>query len=589
MLTLAGYAQYPITSINITMPANPPANTSDWATAMPPVMITAQAQMRNGQVPGDVQECKILVTIKQGGSKKYGTFTPDNAPSAGFTTAVKNWSGSNATTLLGNSATLPPGTYELCVQFFTYNTPAKPLSNEVCKTFTIQGSKEESYTPPVNIIPADKKIFTENEIKAPITFRWTPLCCRPSNPPDYRLNVWQVGEGKNAAQVMQTEKPLISEMIKAQTQFTYRKGWDGKGNYVWRVEAIDGQGKVLGTSEATTFSVGSPCSPDYEMLFDSVYCGQDGKVHVQGHIKITPKPTVTVNSISLIQIKETNFSGADVPASIILPKNLTASGNSYPFSFIINGNMCDKELYIGYNINFTCSTTGQSINLPCGDSKKNIPCCRCTTCDNIDFTLGQETAQFKPWGSKPWWFSDNNYLYLTQPIVVGPPSIKVLQVKAEVVDFYWYVEGDCKKCNSNDYYWGNLITGNTNNTGFNPTGTSGTDDAGIPLPNSHEMDFISNSTSGATFNGNINLQLSLPPQTVLSCCKDCFRYCIRYTIVFKENGVCKTCTKVKCYEVKRQHRQSDIIMWPPLNDCGERPVINHGGGGVLLDNGVKNN
>ena len=52
MLTLAGYAQYPITSINITMPANPPANTSDWAKAMPPVMITAQAQMRNGQIPG---------------------------------------------------------------------------------------------------------------------------------------------------------------------------------------------------------------------------------------------------------------------------------------------------------------------------------------------------------------------------------------------------------------------------------------------------------------------------------------------------------------------------------------------------------
>ena len=52
MLTMAGYAQYPITGINSTMPANPPANTYNRAKAMPPVMITAQAQMRNGHIPG---------------------------------------------------------------------------------------------------------------------------------------------------------------------------------------------------------------------------------------------------------------------------------------------------------------------------------------------------------------------------------------------------------------------------------------------------------------------------------------------------------------------------------------------------------
>ena len=56
---LIAIAQYPITSINITMPANPPANTSDWATALPPVMITAQAQMRNGQVPGDRKSTRL--------------------------------------------------------------------------------------------------------------------------------------------------------------------------------------------------------------------------------------------------------------------------------------------------------------------------------------------------------------------------------------------------------------------------------------------------------------------------------------------------------------------------------------------------
>ena len=94
---LLGHAQqYPITSINITMPASPPANTADWGTGMPPVMITAQSQLRNGQMNGDVIESKILVTIKQGGSKVCGSYKINTAPVSGFTTAVKNWSGNNA-------------------------------------------------------------------------------------------------------------------------------------------------------------------------------------------------------------------------------------------------------------------------------------------------------------------------------------------------------------------------------------------------------------------------------------------------------------------------------------------------------------
>ena len=159
--SLLAMAQYPISSINITMPPSPAASTAAWVTVMPPVMITAQAPPRNGQVPGDVQESRILVTIKQGGSKKYGAFTQDNAPSAGFTTAVKTWSGGTVVDLLGKDITLPPGSYELCVQFFSYNTPAKPLSNEVCKPFTIADAQPDtkpitnigitmSPTPPAN-------------------------------------------------------------------------------------------------------------------------------------------------------------------------------------------------------------------------------------------------------------------------------------------------------------------------------------------------------------------------------------------------------------------------------------------------------
>ena len=213
------------------------------------------------------------------------------------------------------------------------------------------------------------------------------------------------------------------------------------------------------------------------------------------------------------------------------------------------------------------------LTLPDQDIDYDTLKCKCTTCENIQFNLGQETASFAS-GTKPWMFGgDNNKLFLTQPLIVGPSSIKVVQVKTEVVDFYWYTEKpDCIRCQDNNYYWGNLTGGTTNSVGFNTSGTSGTDASGIPLPNSHEIDFISKDEVGAIFNGNINLQMSVPKQTELTCCEDCFRFCIRYTIVFKENGVCKTCTKVKCYEVKRKHQASTIMMYPPPNACGDPGV-----------------
>ena len=134
----SAHAQYPISSINISMPAQPSANTADWATSTPPLMITAQAQLRNGQVPGNAVESRILVTINKGHNKMYGVYTGNTAPQSGFNSSVKNWSGANALSLLGKDYTLPPGVYELCVQFFSGQAPNAPLSKEVCKSFSIR-------------------------------------------------------------------------------------------------------------------------------------------------------------------------------------------------------------------------------------------------------------------------------------------------------------------------------------------------------------------------------------------------------------------------------------------------------------------
>ena len=253
----------PVTNINITMSPTPPANTADWATSIPPVMITAQTKLINGQVPGNVQESKILVTIKQGGSKKYGVYTAGTAPASGFTSPVKNWSGANATALLGQDYTLQPGNYELCVQLF-WQGPAGmvAISDEKCKPFTIQNTKDQNYTPPVNLTPADKKIFTENEIKAQITFRWTPLLPRPKDPVIYRLKVWQLMQGQNGTQAMRTNPPIVTKDVDNITQANIANlnaepcMLPRLCAFIWNVEAVDAQGKVLGSSEATGFNVG---------------------------------------------------------------------------------------------------------------------------------------------------------------------------------------------------------------------------------------------------------------------------------------------------------------------------------------------
>src|SRR5437868_5387039 len=171
--SITALGQYPITAINITLPSQPAASTADWANSAVPLMISAQSQLVQGQVPGQVVESRILVTIKNSGNKICGTYTSSNAPRSNFNKASMVWSAGSALSLLGQDCTLPPGTYQICVQFFSGYAPVQPLSNEVCKTFSIQAPTQEKFTPPQNLLPVDGKVFSEAESNQPITLRWT--------------------------------------------------------------------------------------------------------------------------------------------------------------------------------------------------------------------------------------------------------------------------------------------------------------------------------------------------------------------------------------------------------------------------------
>lgn len=250
----------PITGIVISLPQNPDASLLKWGAGS--LTLSASARMLNGRMDPLVESSQVLVTIRKGGSRTCGGFSSSTAPAANFTSPGKTWSGANAVALIGQDCTLPPGDYELCVQFFGAGpTGPKPLSDEKCKSFSIREEAEQSYRPPQNISPAAGAIISASDAKRPVLFRWTPVIPRPQQPVVYRLRAWNLPAGQSSAQAMQGSSPVVDKDVSNGTQaaVSLPASLDSDETFVWTVQALDRDGKPVGgnngTSEAFTFVV----------------------------------------------------------------------------------------------------------------------------------------------------------------------------------------------------------------------------------------------------------------------------------------------------------------------------------------------
>ncbi len=556
-ISYLAYAQNSISPITINLPANPPANTAEWATTLPPVMILAQTKLVNGQINASVLESKILVTIKSGSTKICGSYTRHTAPNSNFSSTTKNWTGANVLSLLGQECILKPGSYELCVQFYGMNAAQGGLLGESCKPFTIAEKGKQTYSPPTNVSPVNEKSFAVKDLNAPITFRWTPVVPKPKDAVVYKLMVWPVEKGQNSAQARKINTPIVYEEVKNNTQVIKKITFPPNSkNYTWNVEASKtnqmGEVEMLGVSEATTFKV---ADNKVDIQIDSLKfgCCENGNQSI--YIKVKNNRPTPVNIVA-IKYRHNGTGALTTLGSITpsLPKNIAGNATQIFTSNVdcIIGANSIKILVDAVDAIDTDNTETESAY----DTLK----CSCNLCDTniVKWTLPQEIAYNLS--------LTNNVAALTGPIKFGPYPI--VKLSTEIVDFYWYTEGDCKKCNNNDFYFGNFTGGNL--TGV-IGGTSVAGPNGTPIPTSHQLDFISSTTVGSNLNGNINLFISVPPQTQLSCCTDCFRFCIRYTATFMQNGVCKTCSIVKCYESKRVHKKVGLQQF--LNQCGESGII----------------
>ena len=187
------------------------------------------------------------------------------------------------------------------------------------------------------------------------------------------------------------------------------------------------------------------------------------------------------------------------------------------------------------------------------------PVLRCQElfCDSKNWEFGPSTMNtiYSPNDST----QDNNTLYLNQPLQVRPHKIVLL--KASIIYFYWNPLTDCKQCTDRYRDWGNFTEGTVTDPSFSSAGIAPTVNEKLQLINSHDLYWTPVSSSmPAKFDGDLNLQISLPSQTENSSCSDDINFCIRYTITFMDEGVARFCSVVKPYSFNRQHESNSASL-----------------------------
>lgn len=255
---LAIYSQGPAITINLS--SNPSSDTSQWGTGSNIFNIFVAGANMDMLI-----ESNILVTIKSNGTVKCGSYTPETAQPSNINNATpKSWIGSSATALLGQDCILPPGNYEVCVQFYGNKRGAhNAVLLEKCVPFVIADRNEEICSPPINVNPANQKIFSDKDLLSVITFNWSPIISAYRGIVTYQLFVWEVENGQTNAQAIYNNQPIIQEEISGQPRYTARPGVFEKRNatYVWRVVAVDAEGRPIcknAQSEPTNFSIEIP-------------------------------------------------------------------------------------------------------------------------------------------------------------------------------------------------------------------------------------------------------------------------------------------------------------------------------------------
>jgi hypothetical protein len=156
----------------------------------------------------------------------------------------------------------------ICLAGTGVNREGKPVGRNEGKsepyTFKIETNTTTS-TAPQLVSPNEGKTFAQNEMSAPVIFRWTPVVPKPQSV-TYRLKVWQLMQGQTGAQAMRTNQPIITKDVDNITQAVVNGIYTGPCRppflceFVWQVQALNRENNPIGSnegkSELWSFKVG---------------------------------------------------------------------------------------------------------------------------------------------------------------------------------------------------------------------------------------------------------------------------------------------------------------------------------------------
>ena len=242
----------PTVTLTVTVP-QPSADWKSWSsnpsiamamvqtTLAQPVAVTSTVSLLKdgqplGQVPGSIRQLSA-------GMHVYRT------PQLAAWSRMK-WSGATGTAVQ-QSGTLPPGSYQLCVDV----VPPPPgadmavtlMAIHRCAGFTIAAqSTNEVVTRPMTVtpVPPPHLITPANHAVLQLgnpTFQWTPVVSPAAPSPVYLLRIVEVLRGETARMALAGSHPLLERELIGQTAFPYPASAPplsaGK-TYAWQVQAL---------------------------------------------------------------------------------------------------------------------------------------------------------------------------------------------------------------------------------------------------------------------------------------------------------------------------------------------------------------
>ena len=426
----------------------------------------------------------------------------------------------------------PPYLCDYIWQVQALNKEDKPMGRNQgnSEPYTFKVAEKETvpnkYAAPKLVWPENGKKFSPKDMAGPLTLRWMPVAPKPQEPVTYRLKVWQLMQGQNAASAMKENKPLVEteykdilidmkdQSLKAVVNNIYNGPCKPPYlcDYVWQVQAVNKEGQPVGSNDGKSEAWSFKVLNNIDIQIDSVKVGCCEKGVQTIYIKVKNNLATSVNIVAVKY--KINGVGAAInlmPISPTLPK-LVAGNGTVVFTSTIECNA---------NINFLkFLVDAEDVADPDNketEVKSDTLNCICNACKEIKI---QPNEKDKPTITATGITQDISF-------VTGPGKVK--SVKMDLVWFEFVPESDdCLVCTTPSAQMGNFSAGSINAVAASGGGTHG---------------LSWNFSPPKDMNGGAPLQYTISYPKMVACCAAKAKWCIRYTVTYEN---CVTCSVVVC-------------------------------------------